>query len=94
MSCPPVNLNGPAVARAAEKAGLTVPEFVEFCVLFAMSAIAMQPGRLDDICPNPAERLEALRASHEFVRLVSKLPPFERRRYAAEFPHLNINTEE
>lgn len=93
----PMNMNSPLIQQSAERQGMTVPEFVEFSVLFMMEVMLLQPGQVEAI-GKPLEKLEALRTTMELVELIQKMPREERLKYLAdtdlEVLKGLINTEE
>ena len=90
----PVNLNSPIIERAAKRAGMPTPEFVEMCVLQMIRVMDMSPGDFMVPGSTPSERLERLRLAIEFYEGFKKLTPENRKLMQAQFPDFDFQNPE
>lgn len=72
---PPVHWNSPVIAKAAEKAGLPINEFIEMCVLMIISIEDFFPGFFSGDSQTPWERLERLRSTTRTIGFFKQLDP-------------------
>ncbi len=91
---PPVNLNSPIVERAAKRAGMPAPEFVEMCVLQMIRVMELNPGDFMVPGSTPSDRLETLRCAIEFYEGFKKLTPENRKHIQAQFPDFEFQNPE
>lgn len=91
---PPLNLNSPEVKKTAKSLLLTVPEFVELSVLLTTELVRQSPGLFEGEGKSPSEHLNRMRNTMELVEQIRLLPPFERQKYAEQYPELKLNMED
>ncbi|MDF7808719.1 hypothetical protein P4E94_14820 [Pontiellaceae bacterium B12219] len=86
-NAPPVHFNSPIIQRAAEKAGLPITEFIEYCVLQMIRIQEVEPAEflmLDG--STPWERLQNVRFSINFFERYKKLCPENQATMREQFP--------